>query len=666
MFIEIFFTKNITKYTQADIHISLQALDLKMVFDWNKNVIMSDALKQLCNNEFLSDIHFEFPNGQILYAHTFVLCMRSSKMYEIFKSKIGRISTIPIVDKTYYCMKQFLKYIYTDVCDISAETATDLFQMAQKFDIDKLEQECCDKIISTTNPCQLLEICIVNGTDLQIAIYYISENFQTTLKHVSFADISEKALCYILKLDAVSEPNEFMVFQSVMNWASRQCEKSGCPTTGLMKREKLGANLKLIRFAAMSYEEFEACVECEPDLLAGNEIIAISSKIIKKNSNLLGFSDKKRIKITYKNSEECRELNRVIFEKSHISKENNVAEEKNLVNRNCSVLPFSVYLGLKASYNRKTIQENLFSMEFSVSKSIELTGIYLNNSEKIIQCKIGNSTNELIYFECRTGNRVSFAPIKLQEHVHYTIMYKFFNYDDSIQHLDCVFIPPWNVIVPHDVKFTFYQNSPHIEWLFYNYLLSPSENTGSISLTPIKSKCLFNTIMSSNLDDSKSVLFNMLTSSDSIVIDSINNVNLNIGYNVPSSIFVRFHDLVVQTITTNNTFRVTFSVSHAIHLTAINFYGITEPIRITIIEENNGNWNVPCLNNIDSSGKLCLTPTKLQPNKQYSIFGMFCNGGVNRLEVNTLMTRNILSDDGVQFTVYRTCAYIDRLFFRIY
>lgn len=645
---------------------------LKMVYDWNKNVIMSDALKQLYNNEFLSDVIFEFSNGQTLYAHTFVLCMRSPEMFEIFKKRIGRTNTIPILDRSFYCMEQFLKYIYTDRCDISAETAIDLFQMSQHFAIDKLEQECCDVIIATTDPCQLLEDSIENNwTDLQMqSIYYISENFETSIKHSDFTDINSQTLNCILKLDAVSDPSEFMLFKLVMSWASRACEKSGVSATSSAKREKLGENFKLIRFAAMSNEEFGACVDYEPNLLAGNEIFAISVNIVNKKSNLHGFSDQKRIKITCENIEECRELNRAIFETTNTTKEINInvddAENKL---EEITAIPFSVYLGLKSSFDRINPSQNFFSIIFSVSKPIELTGIYLNNSGKTVQCKIQNATEELLFFVCLTGNRVAFKPIKLEKNIHYTILYKFLNYDHTIQHLDSIFTTPWNVVVPNDVKFTFFQNSPHIEWLFYNFLVPTSANKSSISNSPIKpkSKCLYNTIMA-NPEDNKSVLYNMFrfTSQDSVFIDSVNNINLNIGYNVPSSVCIRFQELVTQQITNNNIFKITFSVSHVIHLTAINLHGIVEPIKITLIEENNRNWIVPCYNNMDSSAKLIFTPTKLQANKLYSIYGMFYNGGINRLELNTLITRNILSDDGIQFTIYKTCAYIDRLFYHYY
>lgn len=53
--------------------------------------------------------------------------------------------------------------------------------------------------------------------------------------------------------------NEFELFNGVIKWAQRNCEKNGVVPTSTNKRETLGASLMDIRFASMTITEFTQC-----------------------------------------------------------------------------------------------------------------------------------------------------------------------------------------------------------------------------------------------------------------------------------------------------------------------------------------------------------------------------------------------------------------------
>lgn len=154
--------------------------------------------------------------------------------------------------------------------------------------------------------CGLLELAIQNNweNEKQLLDNIITDNYLQALNSESFREIDEKTLEYILKLNPVSEDNEYQIFGSTIEWTKRACEKDEVQVTGSLQRKKLGACIKLIRFASMTNEEFGNCVMSVPDLLTNEEISAIFLNIATKQLNNLGFSDEKRfIKIDENNTE---------------------------------------------------------------------------------------------------------------------------------------------------------------------------------------------------------------------------------------------------------------------------------------------------------------------------------------------------------------------------
>lgn len=270
-----------------------------MSYHFQRTFVITDAFKQIWNTSFLSDVDFVFNDGIILHAHRLLLCLRSVKMYNEMHDNRSHTIKIEIEKYTSKTMIQFVKYLYTDDCDITNENVAELIEIAKDYQVESLDSYCQKFISSNLNPWQLLQLSLKSGYDdiKNEAIRGIAKNFTSSLMHPSFLEIDLLTLKTVLTFEAVSNPDEFEFFKCIMKWAEINCRKKlNCDNvTSRVKRKFLGIeNLKLIRFPAMKNEEFAKCIMMEPELLTHQECVSIFMNISSGLKNSLGFSDKKR------------------------------------------------------------------------------------------------------------------------------------------------------------------------------------------------------------------------------------------------------------------------------------------------------------------------------------------------------------------------------------
>lgn len=261
-------------------------------YDWNKTIVIADAFKQLYNSRFMTDVQLKFDHGQIIYAHKIVLCLRSQILHDNFDTKV-RLECRPIE-----ITQQFLKFLYTDACDLCPDNVFELVAMSNELSVPSLGTFCQNYLSSNLHPLQLLQMSLKNNLEQMKmnSLKSIAENFAMTLTHPELINIGSKTLNAILKLETVSNPQEFEMFKCVLNWADIKCEQQfrGKTIDASMKRKMLGNNLFLIRFAAMTSAEFAMCIQQEPGLLTETECVSIFLSIATGNENQFGFSCQKR------------------------------------------------------------------------------------------------------------------------------------------------------------------------------------------------------------------------------------------------------------------------------------------------------------------------------------------------------------------------------------
>lgn len=275
-----------------------------MRLDYAKIKILQDAFSSLLNNEFLADIKFKFADGRVIFAHSFVLCCRSDEFCDSFEATVGVSKLIEVQNFNYEDYFEFLKFLYTDACEIDESNSKGVIELSRKHELAELESKCIDAIIkdlSVVNACSILQSSIeLELESLRIkTTEFIAKNYLTSLNSESFLKIREEALQIILELDTVSDVNEFKIFEATIKWSEHECLKDGLESSGSLKREKLGGTLKLLRFGAMSHAEFTACNELEPGLLTNEEIISIYINLStgKNKNNSFGFPYKKRLQL---------------------------------------------------------------------------------------------------------------------------------------------------------------------------------------------------------------------------------------------------------------------------------------------------------------------------------------------------------------------------------
>lgn len=291
-----------------------------MTYNWEKTIVISDAFKQLFNNKFLSDLQFTFQDGQKLYAHSIVLSVRSTKFYELIllrnKSNYKENGYIAIFCEkySYESFRELLKFFYTDRYCINAENVMDLIAIAFEYDIKIMIKECEDFLLTSFTPCKLLNLSIQHGWNYlkNKSIINIAENFDTCVEDIDFLELNKDSIKCILLLDALSNNDEFEIFQHVMKWASQALKiddtlfhNSNQNVDRLNKNEKrnvLGANLKLIRFSTMTENQFSKCVEMEPNLLTSEECFSIFMTIASKKQYSNEFPYKRRTKLMPENN----------------------------------------------------------------------------------------------------------------------------------------------------------------------------------------------------------------------------------------------------------------------------------------------------------------------------------------------------------------------------
>lgn len=273
-----------------------------MNFDWMTVENLQEAFTLLINNEFLSDVKFRFPNKNIIFAHSFILSLRCQEFYENFQGTIGVKKLIEVdTDVTHASFMDFLKYLYTNEIIINENNVGDLSKLSIKYKVDKLSKRCREHVmcnVTNETACNVLECAINEKLDQlqKVTQEFISNDYLNVLKTKSFPEIKENTLKSILELDPVSDTNEYYIFNEVVKWTSRACEKDGVNPTGDIRRAKLAENIKLIRFASMTLEEFSNCPIIAPDLLTSDEIASVFIDIGTKTPNKYGFSNRARNK----------------------------------------------------------------------------------------------------------------------------------------------------------------------------------------------------------------------------------------------------------------------------------------------------------------------------------------------------------------------------------
>ena len=249
-----------------------------------KTVLQRNAY--MFDNELMSDISFTCGESRrIFHAHKYVLATSSAVFFAMFYGEIPpKEFPIRIEDAEEESFKEFLRFLYTDDCKITAENAIGVLYLAKKYLISSLTEKCCEILeasMKTENVFVVLEQAIqFDEKELEAKSWdIVSKKTQECLNSEAFCDIGLHSLNALLKKERLAV-TEVELFKAVLKWTDSECARQGINVEEdkTARRRILGDTVYEIRFLAMSHENILKDVS-PTEILTDAENIRILKKL---------------------------------------------------------------------------------------------------------------------------------------------------------------------------------------------------------------------------------------------------------------------------------------------------------------------------------------------------------------------------------------------------
>ncbi len=260
------------------------------------------------NNELMSDVSFVCgESSRIFHAHKYVLATSSAVFFAMFYGNLAqKESPIRLPDTDEESFKEFLRFLYTDDCKITAENAIGVLYLAKKYLISSLTEKCCkilEASIKPDNVFAVLEQAVqFDEKELEAKCWVVV--FEKTLECLNteaFNNIGLHTLNALLKKRLAV--TEMELFQAILKWADSECTRQGLNIKDdkTARRRVLGDSVYEILFLTMSQENVMKYVS-PTGILTDTEIVSICQKLSgldvaglkwkhnKRQQGLVGFS----------------------------------------------------------------------------------------------------------------------------------------------------------------------------------------------------------------------------------------------------------------------------------------------------------------------------------------------------------------------------------------
>ena len=260
---------------------------LKNHDDWQsskKTVLQRNAY--MFDNELMSDVSFTCGESRrIFHAHKYVLATSSAVFFAMFYGEIPpKEFPIRIEDAEEESFKEFLRFLYTDDCKITAENAIAILYLAKKYLISSLAEKCCEILeasIKPENVFAVLEQAIqFDEKELEEKSWNIVlKKSQECLNSEAFCDIGLHTLNALLRKERLAV-TEVELFKAVLKWTDNECARQGIniKEDKTARRRILGDGVYEIPFLEMSQENTVKYVS-PTEILTDTEIVRILKKI---------------------------------------------------------------------------------------------------------------------------------------------------------------------------------------------------------------------------------------------------------------------------------------------------------------------------------------------------------------------------------------------------
>ena len=255
--------------------------------DWQSSKkTISERNAYMFNNELMSDVSFTCgESSRIFHAHKYVLATSSAVFFAMLHGDLAqKESTIRISDTDEKSFEEFLRFLYTDECKITAENAIGVMYLAKKYLIPSLAEKCSkvlEEYIKPDNVFMVLEQAIkFDEKKLEEKCWEIvSTTTLECIKSEAFCSIGLHVVSALLKRKDLAVA-EVELFKAVLKWVNSECARQGITNIDKNKtarRRVLDESVYDIRFLDMSVEDFTKYVS-STGILTEAEIISIFQK----------------------------------------------------------------------------------------------------------------------------------------------------------------------------------------------------------------------------------------------------------------------------------------------------------------------------------------------------------------------------------------------------
>jgi hypothetical protein len=267
--------------------------------DWQstKKTVLERS-RHMFNNPFMSDIAFSCEGSdKKFFAHKYVLATSSAVFYAMFYGELAEKNpVVHLSDTDEESLEEFLRFLYTDECNLTTDNAVFVLYLAKKYIVPSLAQKCFeyfDANFAAENVFILFQQAIqfVENKLEEKCWDFIDLNTSEAVASDGFCDINQATLVELVKRKPLNV-EEVDLFKAVLKWSEAECSRKGIEANAKNKRAAMGNVIYEIRFASMTLQDF-AQNASQSGILTLEEMVLFYEKLgrVERTSEIWNMSE---------------------------------------------------------------------------------------------------------------------------------------------------------------------------------------------------------------------------------------------------------------------------------------------------------------------------------------------------------------------------------------
>ena len=210
----------------------------------------------------MSDVKFSCEGSdEKFFAHKYVLATSSAVFYAMCYGELAeKNSVVHLSDTNEESLQEFLRYLYTDECNLSTDNAMFVLYLAKKYIVPSLAVKCTEFLeanLASENVFILLKQAVrfVEEELVKKCWDLIDLNTADVVASDAFVDVDKATLAELVKRESLNV-QEVDLFKAVLKWGEAECSRKEIEANPKNNRAVVGNAIYQIRFASMTPQEF--------------------------------------------------------------------------------------------------------------------------------------------------------------------------------------------------------------------------------------------------------------------------------------------------------------------------------------------------------------------------------------------------------------------------